>query len=301
MTEVVGLVIGGVGLATLFDSCMNAFQYVESASKYGKDYQKAALKISVLQLRLTRWGQNVKFVEDASGARYSVPVATAEEVETVKSLLGNIEYDFEAAEKLSQRHQTNTAQPGPADGKELATVESLTRKVKSLAIHRQKSSSLGQKTRWALQDKRKLDNLIGDLNQYITDLVNLFPGIKHDQLELAKKEASELVQPSEIEEPAEGVASAVELLQGATSQVDEMLEVAVNQKVLSIRTGHDYADMEALGATRVEVGDYVAEGQKVNGHMHKYRRTKADGTARVRYGNNYGGKGVFDGKSVFDD
>ena len=48
MAELAGLVIGGAGLATLFDSCMNAFQYVDSAAAYGKDYQKAALRISPL-------------------------------------------------------------------------------------------------------------------------------------------------------------------------------------------------------------------------------------------------------------
>lgn len=71
--------IGGVGLLTLFDSCMNGFEYVDSAAAYGKDYQQAALRISLLQLRFSRWSKNVTFVDDKSKAPRDIYVASTDE------------------------------------------------------------------------------------------------------------------------------------------------------------------------------------------------------------------------------
>jgi len=35
--ETAGLVIGGLGLAALFDTCMSAFEYIDTGRNYGKD------------------------------------------------------------------------------------------------------------------------------------------------------------------------------------------------------------------------------------------------------------------------
>ena len=63
MAEVAGLVVGDAGLAVSFESCIGVFERVESGANYGTEYEKAALRISLLELRLSRWAQNIRFAE----------------------------------------------------------------------------------------------------------------------------------------------------------------------------------------------------------------------------------------------
>jgi hypothetical protein len=55
MAEVAGLAIGGVALASLFDTCMRTFKRINAGKNCGRDYQEAALKITLLGNRLSRW------------------------------------------------------------------------------------------------------------------------------------------------------------------------------------------------------------------------------------------------------
>jgi len=54
--EVAGVVIGSVSLAALLETCMSCFDYIDTGQKYGKDYQKFAIAMRGLELRLSRWG-----------------------------------------------------------------------------------------------------------------------------------------------------------------------------------------------------------------------------------------------------
>ena len=46
-------------MAALVDGCMKTFDRIDSARTYGRDYGKASLKLSLLQLRLSRWAEGV--------------------------------------------------------------------------------------------------------------------------------------------------------------------------------------------------------------------------------------------------
>ena len=292
MAEAVGFVIGGISLATLFDSCMNAFDHIEAASTYGREYQKSGLNFSLLQLRLSRWAEGVRTVNNSQPG---FKLGTPKEAKAAQKLLGEIAADIEDTEAAAKRYTLeDDALPASQSDQHEMAMKALTSRVRSMALHRQKSSSFAQKTRWALRDQRKFRNLISDLDHHVTQLETLFPPVREIQPRLAATEASELVQPSEIEEPGESESAAVKILKEATSGVDKILEAAIEKAGANARRDHQFSDVNTLDRARAGVGDEVALGATPNGYGHTYRGMTAKDDARVLYGNNYGGKSVYD-------
>ena len=297
MATVAGLVIGGISMAALVDGCMRTFDRIESARTYGRDYQKAALKLSLLQLRLSRW---VESIIEAVNQQHLVTIGTSQEAEQVKDLLGEIAESIERTKRFADRYDGPTTPPPVSqDEKEIATMDSLAQKVKTLALHRQRHSSFAQKTRWALRDQRRFKKLLDNLTESISELETLFPatrlpGVVEARDQLAKTEASELIQPSENEEPGHAKI-VVSILEDAATEVDDTLKKAVENADQNTRTGrHRYGGINVADSVRIQVGDYVAPGQRATGAGHLYGNLTATGTSRVQYGDNFGGKSVFD-------
>jgi len=304
--ETAGLVIGGVGLAALFDTCMTTFEYIDAGRNYGKDYQKAVLKLAILELRLSRWGSTVQFQDDMVEA---LDTATKEQSAQVKALLGQIQMDLQDAEKASKRYTLPQAQDaGRVDGS--VKLEKLTEKFRRIALRRQKKSSLMQKGRWALRDKKKLATLIEDIKSGVESLEGLFPGDAPDlaqQLQAARRniavdDTEQLVQPIEIEEaeqPQEPTETVVTVLQEATLDVDHLLHNAINIAAKHVTSGDKFKGLTIDGKARVEFGRFIASGYTGPAPAEKtknrsFDNVKITGDARVRFDDTYGGPGVFD-------
>lgn len=112
------LVLGCAGLVTVFDSCMSAFEYFDTGRQYGEDYERAALRVQLLRLKLTRWRTCVYLVENSSlvdksklGKRH-LCYAPEQDALTAKKLLGDIGLLLERAEQTSQQHGP-ACPPGP--------------------------------------------------------------------------------------------------------------------------------------------------------------------------------------------
>lgn len=293
--EVAGIAIGGIGLVALFDNCMNAFHCIDSGIKYGRDYQEAALKVSLLQLRLVRWRHTVEIVEDRSGASRpkNIPVASDHEVEIVRDLLESIQNRFKEIERASKRHGLDSPIP-KATQPAVPSVEVLTTRMETLALTRQKTSSFSQKAKWALHDKRKLTGLIQSLDEFISDLVNLFPGTQDQQMLLAKNDAAAIVKPSEIEEEDDNLVAS-SILNKASQEVDPELKRAL-EAIAQGKGRHSFGNTVIRDSAMVQQGDYVGEGyrgRQLYG-THSFGTLDVSGTSRVQQGDNYGGKSVFD-------
>jgi hypothetical protein len=286
--EVAGVVIGGVGLAALFETCMSTFEYVDTGKKYGK-----------LELRLSRWGQHVRFLEDITGNSI---VATAHQSSQVEGLLGQIQMDLEDACKASRRYVL--PRPGEATPEEKGSVrlESLADKFRYLALQRQERTPILTKTRWALRDKKKLCSLISDIRTSVESLEVLFPMTEpqsKQERQAVVEDVRQLLEPSEVEEPEEDAEPIVSVLQQVSANVDDQLREAVDISARHAASGDTFRNITTSNEARVELGDFVATGY--NGPAPTEKRTNriVDGLttsdkARVRVGNTYGGKGVFD-------
>jgi hypothetical protein len=291
--EVAGLVVGGVGLAALFETCMNTFEYVDTGKKYGVDYQKRALKVSVLELRLSRWGQQVRFSETSP---------TSQQSTQVEALLGQIQMDLEDACKASKRYVLPKSNEPDQQVTGSGTLESLGDTFRRLSLKRQKRTSLVNKTRWALRDKKKLDSLIDDIKGSVDSLENLSSAISAPspkQREEVMRDVQELVQPAEIEEPEETTEPIIAVLKEITDGVDGQLREAVDVAATRVASGDSHSNIFTSDKARVIFGDYIANGYKgpvVSADRHTVTSNKVytTGQAKVQFGNSYGGKSIMD-------
>lgn len=298
--EVAGIVLRSVGLAVSFKTCMETFEYVDT-KKYGKDYQKAVLKLSILELRLSRWSQQIHFSDDSKATPGDAVVATTTQSNHVQGLLGQIQVDLEDAAKASRRYSLpSTGDDAPLEG--TAKLENLTSKFRRLALERQGKTALVAKTKWALKDKRKLDGLISDITSSIESLEIVFPATAL-QSQLQRKavvaDVQKLIEPSETEEPENDAEPIVSILREATAGVDAQLSQAIDITVKQTASGDSLKDITISHQARVELGDYIAMGYDGPSHgeargSRTLENMKVSEQARVRVGDNYGGKGVFD-------
>jgi hypothetical protein len=247
----------------------------------------------VLELRLSRWGQQVRFSETSP---------TSQQSTQVEALLGQIQMDLEDACKASKRYVLPKSNEPDQQVTGSGTLESLGDTFRRLSLKRQKRTSLVNKTRWALRDKKKLDSLIDDIKGSVDSLENLSSAISAPspkQREEVMRDVQELVQPAEIEEPEETTEPIIAVLKEITDGVDGQLREAVDVAATRVASGDSHSNIFTSDKARVIFGDYIANGYKgpvVSADRHTVTSNKVytTGQAKVQFGNSYGGKSIMD-------
>ncbi|KAK5689562.1 hypothetical protein LTR17_026219 [Elasticomyces elasticus] len=300
MAETAGLVIGGVGLAALFVTSVQAFEYVDTAREYGGQYQRLTLRLSILHLRLSRWGASVQFEENSRGdlASHQLVIASQADVATVRRLLGEIFTLLEDACEASYHYKpTISRENDHINTSRSANINALVKMMRSIALSRQKQATAMQKTRWALRDEKKLRRLVEDLTGLVSDLVELFPASQAAQQALASEDAAVLTNSVDgvqrDGEDRDQIALREDLLVEHIAMVDPLLVAAVADIATTDRR-HAFNSALAIDDVRMHNGDFVSEGSSVVGYGHDYHGVLASGRARVLNGNRYGGKSVLD-------
>ena len=115
----------------------------------------------------------------------------------------------------------------------------------------------------------------------------------------AVEDAQQLVQPAEVEEPAEADATPIiEILHDATENdpvLQRILEIIAKQA----SSGNEIWNIFTSDKARVELDDFVASGYTGPAPVERQRTrvvqdVTTSGEAKLRIGKTYGGKGVFD-------
>ena len=282
MAEAAGLVIGAVSVAGLFTNCVDCFEYVQIGRNFGKTYQRSLLRLDVVKLRLSRWAEAVNNTSDCSQA----PIDTTRKAQKVGEILGEIIELFADAERVSEKYKAK------ATGDEVAVyyadneldpdILSTHKKMRELALKRQKRSSFAQKAVWALYEEKHFRRLIEDVTTLVDALVELFPATQDRQQQLSAEEAEELNEEQRLD-----------TLEEAAEGVDQLLQDSVQRAVAS-KSGHIFTDNMVMENARVRYGDEHAVGVTSTGAGHRYGANTAQGSSRVHYGNQFGGKGVLD-------
>src|SRR6266536_261991 len=99
--ESAGFVVGITGLAGTFISYVKCFDYIQLNRNFGADYGKCLLRLDAAKLRMSRWGESLRF-ESNSGRDFKIAVSK-EEYKIAKSLLEQIMNIFEDAEKILKK------------------------------------------------------------------------------------------------------------------------------------------------------------------------------------------------------
>ncbi|CZR68791.1 uncharacterized protein PAC_18690 [Phialocephala subalpina] len=217
--EPVSFAVGIVSLAGLFSTAVEAFEYVQLGRSFGQNFQVNLLRLDVLQLRLSRWGEAVGIHQELETIRsLQQKDVTADEKAAAGKLIGMILNLLEDAKKKSTGLKDDVFNE-QADMENPAL--SLHDKMRKLCRMRQRGTRLSTKFRWAIYDEKYLRKLVEDITNLIDSLVSLFPAAKTAMETLYASEASELGSE----------ASAVPILKDAAAQIDDEL-IRVIEEIL---------------------------------------------------------------------
>jgi len=288
MAEPFGIVAGAIGIAGVFSTCVDCFEFIQLGRQFGKDYQTSVLKLDIARLRLTRWGKAVNINCDPNVQHV---MATKKEVDTAKDVLEQILDLFRESERISEKYKPK-AKPGelelynPTNDLE-PTVLALHNKMRELAIRRQKGASLKQKTAWALYQMKNFTRLVQDITELVDGLEKIFPveGRRRQLVEIEITEVQDEPSLAAIKEAAE--------------DVDIVMQETATTAIENLAAGHVFRNIKAEGDAKIRDGDeYSVEALgKMTGapvSKHVYDGIKAKDRARIHNGNIYGGKSILE-------
>ncbi|KAK2669758.1 HeLo domain superfamily [Fusarium oxysporum f. sp. vasinfectum] len=233
--EVGGLVVGVIGLASLFNNVLDCFNYVHIGKSFGSRFQTSLLKLDNARLRLSRWGDAVGLsgnVDDAT----SLPSTIASEADRrqAEKMLGQILKLFEDARKISDEFK------GGRDPDEQSLLvhneqtdldpmtASLHQKMVQLSSKRQNRTTLTKKAKFVLYEEKHLKELIDNITSLTKELVELFPATEKQQ-QLCDNEVSEFSESFRV-------------LVNAATGIDELLAAGLSEvlnKVNNLNTFHN--------------------------------------------------------------
>jgi len=288
MAEVFGIFAGALSVATLFNNCVDCFEFVQLGRSFGRDYERCQLRLDIASARLARWGESVKINNDP---RFGTGSPTDKSIQLAQSILEEIALLFESARKTAKRYEL------VADQQDLVVFQdsdmrpigrALHNKLRNLARSRQERTSLARKTTWALYDGKALEKMVDQIVGLMDDLDKSFPvGLVRRKLAKADIE--------EVEDEA-----SLGMIKDAARGSDAALLDAAAQKMDTITGRNSAKNTNTEESARVQVGNVfteVALHRKIGFSdyiVNSVETVFAKGQSGVQIGNTYGGRGFWD-------
>jgi len=270
MAELVIGAVGLVSLASLFETCVDAFSYIQLGHNFSNDYQNSILQLRLIQLSLTRWGEAVNI-----NTQYLI-----QQEPLIRPVLANILNTIKDAERISSKY---AGQHNILDAKlqQQDSTEEICSKVAKLVMARQKKTTLVKKVCWAIYHKEHFDSLIKVTSGLVRQLVELFPAAQATQSQLCVHDLAQITQKDN--------ATQLQLIQHVSLPVDRPMSEAAGAKLVEL-TGHQYFGNLASGKARARYGDTYddAPAQVVVSTSHVFENNTATDNARAVYGNHIG-------------
>ncbi|KAF1947399.1 small s protein [Clathrospora elynae] len=249
MAETVGLVVGVVALAGLFNNTVECFEFVQLGRTFGKNFQTSQLKLDNARLRLSRWGKSLSLDNDVQDTvSLEGRFGSASTIVHAENLLGQIVELFAEAEGVSNKYKSRTE---PQDGSFAVynpqtdldpAMAKLHERMRQLAIERQNRSGVRQKAKWALYQEKQFRRLIEDITELVDSLVELFPATQQSQRDLCDIEVSTL-----------GEGEGISVLREIAAAQDKLLEQAITKATNGAGKSHHIV-FSGSGNTGVQVG-----------------------------------------------
>lgn len=226
------------GIASLFKTTVEWFEYVYVARNTWQTVQTELLKLDNAQLRLTRWGKAVglsgfQITDDDSLRATGDFVLNEEQENKAKQTFTLISQKFKACQKICIAYRKGKKEDDPA------VVETeikpfgpnwnpmrryLHDSMRELVEGRKNKVSVARKAKFAIYDRAHLEKLVKDINDAIDALEKIYPPPPDKQGDLSKEEIENLV----------GV---LKELNGAIKDRDPLLGSAV-QTILNQKVSH---------------------------------------------------------------
>lgn len=192
MAEIVGLAFGTITLVTLFNTCVEFLDYYEDAKNLTEDISIAATKVGFLRLRFHQWGQELSIDrpgpdEEALTQRWPGDSdMILEGLARITEILGNTALLIGRYQSKGQgvRPIVSECVGNTWTQKELSFYRLIPCAKTSCAYIAPQANptprkfiSFRQRIKWAVQDRKKFDSLVGNLDFLIRSLENLSVGL----------------------------------------------------------------------------------------------------------------------------
>jgi len=288
MAEVFGIIAGAAGLAGLFTTCVDSFQYIRLGQNFGKDYEGCQVKLDVVALRLSRWGVAAGLGRNP----YPNPprcqplvTATADELKIASRVFSRLLESLKEAKRASEKFKTDAEEDSSAGTEIYDPNTRLEAHFRNLHVtttdivarRHQDSANIWQKTKWALYSKTKFDSLVEDVTGYIDTLENLFPVAKEVLERVSLQEVSEISDDESLKMLSNMAGNDDKMLAKAAAEVLaakgetwKNFEIA-GEKSSSIYVGHDYAAGEGNGKPGSTFDTFKIGGSGFTHVGHRYR------------------------------
>ena len=180
MADPASLTLGLVALAGLFSTCVECFNYVNSARSLGREYELLATKLKVEETRFLIWGDVVGILKIAD--QEHDPILDSPSVrKAVGRILNRVQDIFKNTDSLVSRYglkQTfalgDVSNEAKLSANQLSKFKvSYKQYVRPLFKYGQRNTNLLGRTRWAIHDRVKFNVLVNDLRQLIDSLKDL--------------------------------------------------------------------------------------------------------------------------------
>ncbi|GAP89452.1 putative HETs [Rosellinia necatrix] len=292
MAEVFGIVSGTVGIASAFSSCVEAFDYVQLSRRFGKDFETHRLTLTLLQLRLSRWGAAVGITSDPPFS-LSQPDARPADIANARQAIEKISMLFEDSENVSRPY--NSAGQRPEEGLPAlseadmnAFLRKLNKRMRKIAERRQKGVGFIKKVRWVLHDRERCSRLVEDITKLLDLLEQIFPAPEKRSAQLAREELEEIIGGRDGN--SESLAEILNVVHNLADGVDEVIKAKA--LVMTEEGGGKIGSISLSDNARVMQGNTVTSAWKgavlPNDRSRGYIGSiKATGNSRVMNGDRY--------------
>lgn len=196
---------------TLLDAALTCFERVQIARSFDQDLDSHRIKLDIIQLRLSRWGEAVGLYsssdsdstalttntgdgEGAANEQSMTPLLAPAELKAAQGLLEAIQHQFARAEKKAARMQPQPQQDDsidPANDLSSLTLTLRTKLRAALGRRRAQLVKVTHSVQWAFYKKQEFDAFVADLSENISGLEELFPSKEEATKRLCELGASD--------------------------------------------------------------------------------------------------------------
>jgi hypothetical protein len=211
----------------MLNQVVGFFGSMQMGESFGKEFQTSLLKVGVVKLRLTRWGQSVGLANLSDAKSLRETKLSPEDVPKVQDLLAGILDQISDADMYAQRFKKRNPAASTLDPeKDLDDVSaSLHRQMDELVKRRQGNSEI-ESEELTIYEEKYFVRLIDDTSTLVNDLIELFPAVLDEQRKLCEQEVLEM----------EKIKDGLPMLKEAAAGQDQLLSDTVVKVIQSTTT-----------------------------------------------------------------
>lgn len=174
--EITGLAIGIVGIAGLFTTCVDFFDKIVTVKALGQDYQIIHTQLRSHKHLFEEWGKRVGLQDPTRPNPDLQPESN--KFTLVYDILATIEQLSGDCQRLKEKYGLNLPSREPPSAQESRKNLQQTKDIIK------KTTSMTRKAIWAVQDKRKFEDLVSLLGAFVAQLYEIVIPVDNAAAEL---------------------------------------------------------------------------------------------------------------------